>query len=241
MNTTPVIERAGSYLNLHASRTGPSPHRPTPTMFVTISREAGAGATTLAHILARDLNLGRTSKDPKWRVFDGNLVEAMLHDRAYPDRLAKYLPEDNVSEINAAIGELLGLHPSIWEMVQDTNDLIRRLAEEGRCILIGRGANFATRNIPGGLHLRLVGDPEERARHMADKLGIPLAKARLRNDKADKARGRYTLKHFGCEVSAASGYDAVFDTSRVSPAEICHWLIGLMRARAQDEAVKARG
>jgi len=238
MNRTPVIERAGSYLNLHASRAGTLPHRPPPTMFVTISREAGAGATTLAHLLAKDLNCGRSTRTPKWRVFDGNLVEAMLRDRSYPDRLAKYLPEDNVSEVDAAIGELLGLHPNIWEMIEGVDDLMRKLASEGRCILIGRGANFATRDIPGGLHLRLIGDPDDRAWHMAQKLDIPMEKARSRNEKADRARRRYTLKHFNEEITAASGYDAVFNTTSISLQEICRWLEGVMHARTHAQVAR---
>lgn len=231
MKATPVIERAGSYLNLHASRAGRNPDRSPPHLFVTISREAGAGATTLANLLAKRLNSDRPAEARRWRVFDGNLVEAMLRDRCYHDGLARYLPEDSFSEIDATVGELLGLHPNLWEMIQDTGQLIRRLAQEGHCILIGRGANFLTREIPGGLHVRLVGEPEDRARHMAIKLGITLQQARLRNQSADRARNRYTLKHFNRSVADPSGYDALFNTSQISPLEIRDWLLEVIRSR----------
>ncbi len=231
MKAIPVIERAGSYLNLHASHAGPTPDQPPPRLFLTISREAGAGATTLANLLAKSLNSGQPAETRPWRIFDGNLVEAMLRDRRYQDGLARYLPEDSVSEIDATVGELLGLHPNLWEMIQDTGQLIRRLATEGHCILIGRGANFLTRDIAGGLHLRLIGDEEERAAHMARKLDISVRQARMRNESADRARNRYTLEHFNHSVADASGYDAIFSTSQISPLEICNWLTELIRSR----------
>lgn len=239
MKATPVIERAGSYLNLHASSAGPDPAQPPPGLFITISREAGAGATTLANLLAKCLESTRPPGARQWRTFDGNLVEAMLHERRFNNGLARYLPEDSVSEIDATVGELLGLHPNLWELIRDTGQLIRRLAQDGHCILIGRGANFLTRDIAGGLHLRLVGDPDDRARHMAEKLGMSLRQARLRNESADRARNRYTLKHFNRSVTDPSGYDALFNTSRISPEEICDWLAGVIRTREKSRRVSA--
>ncbi len=230
MNATPVIERAGSYLNLHASHSGPSPEPHSPRPFITISREAGAGATTLAKLIAQDLNARDATRRPPWRIFDGNLVEAMLQDHRYPQKLAQYLPEDNVSELDAAIGELLGLHPNLWEMVQDTHQLMQRLAAQGHCILIGRGANFATARVPQGLHLRLVGRPRDRAQHMAKLLDIPVRQATTRNHSADQARRRYARAHFNRDVGDPIAYDATFNSSQISPARICAGVVSLVES-----------
>ena len=120
MNTTPSLVNAASYLNLQITRPHHenTPSRPRP--FITISREAGAGATTLAKRLLPALNETLSLGEQPWKIYDGNLVEAMLCERHYPSYLSRYLPEDSTSEIDASIGEILGLHPNLWELIQKT-------------------------------------------------------------------------------------------------------------------------
>jgi cytidylate kinase len=166
-----------------------------------------------------------------WRIFDGNLVESMLRDLDYPESLARFLPEDSISEVDASIGELVGLHPNLWELVQHTNLLIRQLAGSGRCIIIGRGANFATAALPHGMHLRLIGDPDDRARHMARQLDVSLSEARNRNAHRDAARRRYVNMNFNRDVSDPTAYDMVLNTSFMSLPEAADMAINLIAAR----------
>ena len=231
MNIPPNLERAQSYLNLQLTRRGrglpPTPAGP----FITLSREAGAGASSLARLVADQLNRTLEPGQTLWRVFDGNIVEAMLRDLDYPEHLARYLPEDSISELDASIGEIVGLHPNLWELVQQTNCLIRHLAGQGRCILIGRGANFATTAVPNGLHLRLIGDPHVRARHMAGLHRLSLPRALERNAKADAARRRYVKMNFNREVDDPAAYDLVINTSGVPLPEAAGTIVHLIHAR----------
>ncbi|WP_221029531.1 AAA family ATPase [Actomonas aquatica] len=231
MTPTPKLETAQSYLNLHLTRTGRclpvEPQEP----FITLSREAGAGASSLARLIANQLNTTLQPGQTLWRVFDGNLVEAMLRDLNYPEHLARYLPEDSISEIDASIGELVGLHPNLWELVQHTNCLIRHLAGQGRCILIGRGANFATAALPHGLHLRLIGNVTDRASHMAGLCHTTVTKAADRNARSDAARRRYARTHFDCDIDDPQAYDLVLNTSSMPLPEIASAVVHLVHAR----------
>lgn len=233
MKTYPDLERAHSYLslNLTPGRRGPAVTPPSPRPFVTLSREAGAGATTLANTVVKILNRRTPTLADRWEVFDGNLVEAMLSDGDYPDHLAQFLPEDTLSEVDASIGEILGLHPNLWEMIQRTNRLIRRLALRGNCILIGRAANFVTADLPRGMHLRLIAHPDDRMRHMADHLAISHTEARLRNQRRDAARRRYVKGHYNRDVGDPRHYDMVIHTSNLSAPEIAAMLVALIAAR----------
>ena len=47
---------------------------------------------------------------------DKDLIKQALTKHNLPERLAAYLPEDRISEIKATVGELVGLHPSLWEL-----------------------------------------------------------------------------------------------------------------------------
>jgi cytidylate kinase len=155
----------------------------------------------------------------------------MLRKLDIPERVAKYLTEDSTSEIGATIGELVGLHPNLWSLMEKSNCLIRQLAAQGNCILIGRGANYVASLLARGLHVRLVGDPEDRAARMSRLLKVEVKEARARNAKSDAARRRYVLANFGREVDDPMGYDVVVNSSRVGLGEIASMLAGLVAAR----------
>ena len=55
--------------------------------FVTLSRQAGAGAETVARVLAEKLNANLPKDAQPWTVFDKNLVAKMLEDADLPQEL----------------------------------------------------------------------------------------------------------------------------------------------------------
>ena len=83
--------------------------------FITISREACAGATALGEKLVPLLDEQIGQEGRSWIFLDKDLITHALTKHQLPERLSEYLPEDRVSEIKSLIGELIGLHPSIWE------------------------------------------------------------------------------------------------------------------------------
>ena len=212
----PSLGRAEAYLNVHLSRSGQGHFNPNaPGPFVTISRESGSGGSTLAQALAPRLERELPGDKP-WTIFDRNIVESMLESRNLSARIARFLPEDKVSEIDASIGELLGLHPNIWNLIQRTNDMIRELARAGHVIVVGRGGNFATAGIANGLHVRLVAPTEQRADHMARELGVTFDAALLHNSRTDGARRSYVRSVFDAEIDRASAYDLVLNMGTLS-------------------------
>ena len=210
-----VMERTDVFLNTEwrGSRSPWIDARAGP--FVTISREAGSGGTSLARILARKLN-GSAPSGVAWTVFEGNVTSSMLQEHHLPARLARYLPEDHVSEINAYVGELVGLHPSLWDLVQKTNETMCRLARRGHVVLVGRGANFATKAVEGGVHVRLVAPVKHRAHYLAQLYDISETEAEARNARCDAARRRYVKDTFDADIADLSAYDLVINTARMT-------------------------
>lgn len=227
MKNGPSLESAEIYLNLQLTRLGRSHPALAQLPFVTISRECGAGATSLALALASELNLAGAS-DPPWTVFDGNLLEAMLEANHYPQRLAQYLPEDSVSELAASVGEIVGLHPNLWDLTLQANEFIRRLGRMGHCILIGRGSNLVTAGIPLGTHVRLIGSPERRAASIARARGMSIEEAHEYIRSTDAARRRYVQRLFDCAIDDPREYDVVINTDRVANSEAIRFLANLV-------------
>jgi len=230
MKTHPGLETAGAYLHAHMGKTG-SPWVGKPEgPYITISRESGAGGSSLARALALRLN-AQFPEHPQWTVYTANLIEELLQSQHLSPRLARFLPEDKIPEIAAAVGELVGLHPNLWDLVQKTNELIRRLARSGFAIIVGRGANFVTAEIAHGVHVRLVGPVAQRAKHMACLQQMDEADARTFNAKRDLARERYVRTNFNANIKDPTAYDLVLDTGRVDLSEAAELVATLVLAR----------
>ena len=233
MRTHLTLERTEGYFTAawHESR---SPWVRTPAPFVTISRESCSGGSMLAQLLAEKFNAGSPVQE-EWSLFGGNVIDQMLLTNHLPQDLARFMPEDKVPEVNATIGEIVGLHPSLWDLMQKTKSTMQRLAARGRVILVGRGANFATVGIPGGVHVRLVAPPLHRARYYAQRFGVSESAALLHNAKCDAARRRYVSAHFNAAVEDPSAYDLVINTAQVPLGEAVEMVAS--HVHAQTKAV----
>ena len=238
MNTHPGLETAGAYLHVQMGSTGTPWAEKPEGPFITISRESGAGGSSLARALALLLN-AHAPTTQVWTVYTGNLIEKMLQNHHLSPHLARFLPEDKISEIASSVGELVGLHPNLWELVQKTNELIRRLARNGHAILVGRGANFVTATLGHGVHVRLVGPAEHRASHMSHLQQLDVAAARAFNVKRDLARERYVRTNFNAAINDPTSYDLVINTGRVHLTEAVELVAALVNARTPAAASAA--
>jgi cytidylate kinase len=181
---------------------------------ITLSRETGAGAITLAERLAEYLNSRSDEVEPAWMVFDKNLITVVLKEHGLPEHLVQFMPEDKPKLVEDAIGDMLGIHPPNFKLVQNIGETIYRVAAMGRCIIVGRGANIITQDLPNVLHLRLVGSLEARVKRCMDFYKITESEARRLITKQDRARKRYLLAYYDCEIEDPMNYHMVINVDR---------------------------
>ncbi len=231
MNIPLYLDKADGYLNAESRESRAPWTNRIPHPFITISRECCSGGSNLAQLLAKKLTGGDS-----WSIFGGNLINQMLQIHHLPEQLARYLPEDTVPEVNATIGEMVGLHPSLWELVQKAKATMQQLATGGNVILVGRGANFATAGIGDGIHVRLVAPADYRAKYYARRFGISEAQAMTHNAKCDAARRRYVRAHFNADIADPASYDLVINTAHVPLAEAADMVAAHVHARTHATA-----
>ena len=188
-------------------------HTPGHQPFVTISRQAGAGAETVAQLVAKKLDATAGKDDQPWTVFDKNLIAKVLEDQHLPQDIAKLVHEDKDTTVQAIVGELLGVHPSMWTIFHHTSDTILKLARIGRAIIVGRGGNIITAKLKGGVHIRLVAPERVRLAHLKThfKLDDKAAQKFLHDE--DAGRRRYVKTNFDRDIDDPLLYDAVLNTS----------------------------
>ena len=183
-----------------------------PLPFSTLSRQAGAGAETVAHLLAEKLNAQGPKDAQPWTVFDKNLITKVLEDADLPKEIAKHVQEDKDTTVQAIVGELLGLHPSMWTIFHHTSDTILKLARLGRCIIVGRGAEIITAKLPGGTHIRLVAPESVRLAYLEKHLGLDDKAAAKYLHEHDEGRRRYVKTNFEKDIEDPLLYHATLNT-----------------------------
>jgi hypothetical protein len=89
---------------------------------VTISRQTGSGAFVVAEKLAHYLQHHSSGDACPWTVFDRNLMDKVLEDHNLPTRLAKFLPEDRVSQIEDILADVFEVHPPAQTVIEQTTE-----------------------------------------------------------------------------------------------------------------------
>jgi cytidylate kinase len=219
MNTQFALDKCAPIISSQLSPVLPAlppPQNPPPKLAITISRQSGCGAHEIAKLLAKYLEQHGPDKSRSWHVLDRNLAEKVLEAHKLPVRYARFMPEDRPSELGDVMEELLGAHPPSSTFVQQTAETIFDLAGQGNVILIGRGANLVTRNLPHVFHVRLVASLESRMKHFQKSHGLAPEMALRQIHTEDRGRKRYLKKYFGQNLENPLLYHLVLNTDLMS-------------------------
>jgi len=188
---------------------------------VTISREAGARGNSIAIALIAELEASDViSKFRPWTLFNQNLIDTVIREHNLPEQTAEYFPEDKPEEIRALIGEILGLHPGVYNSARKVAETIRRLANAGNAIVVGRGANLIAANVKHAVHVRLIGEHATRVRHFSKLHKLTAEAAEEEVTKRDRARKRYIRTNFDRDIDDPRQYDLVINTDRFTNAAV---------------------
>ncbi len=211
-------DKCKSYIKSHFFQK----EKQTPGVFVkpaiTISRAEGAGGLTVASELADYLQEHVPSHEV-WTVFSHHLVAKVLEEHRLRKNIGDFMKEDHKAMLTDALEELLGLHPSTWTLVEQTNATIRRLAQTGNVILVGRGSSIVTGKMKNVFHVRLTGSLEKRIEQAQKVFGYDEKTAANYIKKKDQARRRYIKDNFSREVDDPLLYHVTINTDFIGHAE----------------------
>ena len=221
--TLPLI-RAGLYAMLADEDRAPiggAGASATPRPFVTVSRQAGAGGRTFARSLAERLNSANPADRP-WVVWDRELVTKVAQEQLIPAELTERLERRHDSRFEQLVAPFLPRDdPSMFgeaEVYRRVAQTIRALARAGRAVVVGRGGAYATRDLPGGVHVRLVAPFERRVAHMAAVLdGTPSAAA-AEVRRLDRERDAIHRRYGGEAALLPEVFTVTLNTAAMSPS-----------------------
>ncbi len=171
---------------------------------ICISREAGAGAGTLAKLVGQRL---------RWKVYDDELVEAIAHRMALPIDQVQALDEMAPSVVQDWLLPLREEYYAPQEAYLDhLAKLIEAIGRAGESILVGRGAGFMLPR-DATLSLRVVAPLKVRAQRLAERMGVSFRTARRAAKDLDRRRAQFDRTMHRANSNDPHNFDMVLDTN----------------------------
>jgi cytidylate kinase len=205
---------------------------------ITICRSTGVGGYTVASNLAEYLQT-RAPCPSGWTVWSKNLVQKVLEDHHLQGRVGEFIREGHKGMLRDSLEEWLGLHPSAWTLVDQTNKTMLQLAAMGNVILMGWGANLVTSELETAFHVRLVASFEKRLERVQPGHGFDEKAAIRYIKKEDEGRRRYIRDNFDKDVNDPLLYHMVINMDLIPHNEAAR-LIGEDVIRHFGLPVRAR-
>lgn len=199
---------------------------------VTISREFGSGGRLLGKMLASKLGL---------KFYDKELITLAAKESKLPEKYvseneqsvsSNYLLKIILQDYEAPIEKSLS---SADKLFVAQSRVIRRLASEGPCVIIGRCADYILKDRPEESVIRVFcySDPESAYRRCVEEYHVDPAQARSEIARINRGRGDHYQHYTGRKWDDPHNYDLVIDTGSISLEDACSLIARLYRERVQ--------
>lgn len=210
---------------------------------VTISRQFGAGGSSVAGIVAAELHAEVVDKGLIGEVarrlsMEASEVEAEdERPRTLLERLVR-----SFSALEPPIGASWASYPEPLEdtresIIELTEEVIREVAQTGNVVIVGRGASFVLRDRPGVFRVFLWAPEDVRTVVLVARLGLSEAETRRKMREVDANRMAYVRQRYGQDWRDPQQFDLVVNTGRIGYAAAAELILRGIREPypARDE------
>ncbi len=181
---------------------------------ITIGRQFGSAGREIGNVLAEKLNIKLYDKEMLKRAaqesgFSEEIFET--HDEKPTNSFLYSLVMDTYS-LGYSANNFADM-PINHKIFLAQFDAIKKIADEGPCVLVGRCADYALENYDNVINIFIYADLEARIRRIARIYDLTDAKAKDLILKTDKKRANYYNYYTNKEWGAAKSYDLCINSS----------------------------
>jgi len=180
---------------------------------ITISRQYATGGREIGRMIGEHYGIP---------VYDNDLISLAAKESGFTESFFEK-PEDKASNsliYSIAMGlNVFGAHGYSKEVLSiddrvflAQSDIIRKVANEGPCVIIGRCADYVLREYEKTVNIFLWGQIEARIKRAIDVYGMSHSKAEENVLKVDKKRANYYNYHSDRKWGRADNYDICLQT-----------------------------
>ena len=193
-------------------------------IIINIGRQFGAGGLGVAHELGRKLGIP---------VYDKELILKAAQDSGFSqiifeesDEKKRFFSLSSIFANGFGDTENYMSDRGLFKMQSQT---IRKIAEQGSAIIVGRCADYILRDMECTLNVFLTSPLEVRAARISERSGISLEEAERLAEEKDKKREEYYNYYTFGNWGVASTYDLCLDSSKLEIEGSAEFIIDFAR------------
>ena len=190
---------------------------------ITISREFGSGGRLIGRKLADKLGVP---------YYDKELLDRIAEESGFSKEMIegaeKKAKNSFLYSLASAIGtgeagpETLSLNERFFLAQFET---IRKIADEGSCVIVGRCADYILRGIPQAVNVFIYAEEEDKIKRAVEEYGVSENEVRKVMRDTDKARANYYAYHTGRRWGDYLNYNLCIDSGYLSIDDIVDLII----------------
>jgi len=181
-----------------------------PYSVITISREYGSGGRNIGQLVAEKLG---------YDFYDNALVDKIAKESGFAEEIIKdageYATSGNSFLFSLSMSNLAEVNmPSIsYQIYEVQKKIITELAEKGRCVIVGRCADYILRNRTDVLNVFISADMEYRKNRIVNIYNEGGSKPEKMLRDKDKKRRTYYRYYTDNEWGMCHNYHLCLDSS----------------------------
>ena len=174
---------------------------------ITISRQFGAGGSTIGQAVADKLGFYYCDKDM--------ILNAAIESGTLSPEEVRYYDERVPRQFGFGQGLFDFYNKPLDERLFNAQkEAIKKVAEKGNCVIVGRNANIVLKEFDKTLHVFISGAERTRLKRMCEKMpGTPEEKVLEHLRSVDKTRNKYCKYYTNTEFGNAQFYDLCLKSS----------------------------
>ena len=181
-------------------------------IIINVGRQVGAGGQEIGRMLAQDFEA---------KFYDRELLNLAAKESGFSEKFFKQNDERkgffrslfNVQAPHLVGGGMYGSNFSQESLFKFQSDAIRKAAEEGSCVFLGRCADYVLRDFENVVNVFITASMDSRAKIVSQVKGIDDEQARKLIEHVEARRAQYYNYYTGKKWGAAESYDLCIDPS----------------------------
>ena len=199
-------------------------------IIINVGRQVGAGGQEIGRMLAQDFEA---------KFYDRELLNLAAKESGFSEKFFKQNDERkgffrslfNVQAPHLMGSGMYGSDFSQESLFKFQSDAIRKAAEEGSCVFLGRCADYILRDFENVVNVFITASMDFRAKIVSQVKGIDDEQARKLIEHVEARRAQYYNYYTGKKWGAAESYDLCVDASLLGLEETEKLIADFIRKR----------
>lgn len=190
---------------------------------ITIAREYASGAGEIAKKLSLELGI---------KVYDKEIISLAAKESGLTEAVVAETEQKRTNSFLYSVYMTSQVLPLSDQIFMTQSQIIKNLAKEESCIIIGRCGDYVLRDNPSCLKVFLHADMEDRIKRAKEQYGIDKPEDYIK--KIDKQRASYYKYFTEKSWGVATSYDISINTTQIGIDETVKIIKNLAIKKAEE-------